>query len=120
MSISFFDDSEAFAESLLKALDEAIADDCDLDPSVSRRLIYIIRLFDKFELTAPAVFSEQSEQVSRILKALKHMLLMPSSWSVGQRAWVDCVMRFIVSRHGDVIARASDRLSPEDVLRGVG
>ncbi len=120
MSISFSDDSETYAESLLEALDNAIEHECDLEPSVVRRLIYIIRLFDRFKLTAPNTFGDRHEQVARILAALKDMLINPRSWSVGQRAWVDCVMRFIVDQHGDVIARAPDRLNPQDVLKAIG
>ena len=117
--VSFSKDAPIYAESLIKALYDGIAYGCSLDPDVKRRAVYIIRMFSRLHMVAPTAFTENASLVEEIVEKWKEMLTGSEAWTTGQAGWVDCVSKFIIDIHGDIINRGENNLNPADVLKSI-
>ncbi len=118
VSFAIASQADELASEVLSQLAHYAKDDnlnCDLPSDVARRLAYIVRLFDKFEITAASAIRNNRALVDELLVTLTEQLKR-RSWTSGQRSWVDLVMRFLVERHGHVLTQVGTRLDPAEVL----
>ena len=106
-----------YADSVIESLYVACTEtDCDLSADTGRRLMYIVRMFDRLELVATATVRDRTDDIQEILSGFKS-LLGKRGWTTGQRRYVDIVYKFIIEQHGRVLNTPEAALEAGEMMR---